>query len=166
VLNNGAEAYNLKGGQWNDANQLTFWLSSTISQAGYNSHSIHGSTAWNASQYVNVTEQSSATGADVKWYASFTDLGDFYADTLNYSGSTPCWNCTYTNSVIRWNKPVIVEDELNVYRIKETATHEFGHTLGLGHENDVQSIMIGIGWLYGTYPVADDWNGIDAIYSN
>jgi len=159
-----AKAYVLFGGSWSDANSLTYWLDSSISQAGYTSHSQHGSTAWNSSPHVEISSTSSSSGADIKWYASFNDLGDIYADALNYSGATACWNCSYTNSIIRWNQPFIEDTGLDSNRIKETATHEVGHSLGLDHEDTITSIMLSAGWLYGTYPVQDDFDGINAIY--
>lgn len=111
---------------------------------------------------IEIEKQSSLSGADIKFYGSSADLGDLYADTLNYVGSRPSWTGSYTNSVIRWNGPVA--SDLTSDRAKETAAHEVGHSLGLDHSDTTKAIMRASGWIYGTYPIQDDWDGIKAIY--
>lgn len=156
------DAYVILGGKWSNANALTYWYSATVTDVGYADATIHGSTAWNSSTKIETSRITSDRGASIKWYGSFSDLGDFYAATLNYVGNTPSWTGTYTNSTIRWNQPVT--STLDANRIKETATHELGHSLGLDHSNTTNAIMRATGWIYGTYPIQDDWNGINAIY--
>lgn len=162
---NTADAYVKLGGYWGggEANSLTYWLDASVTQTGYTSYAQHGSTAWNSSPYINVAQTTSSTNANIKWYASTIDLGDFYADTMNYDNSYPCLACEYDTSTIRIN--VSSFKSLDTNRMKETTAHEVGHSLGLDHEDDVPAIMIsGPGWLYGTYPVQDDFNGITDIY--
>ncbi|WP_422657858.1 matrixin family metalloprotease [Paenibacillus sp. EC2-1] len=157
-------AYTIYKGKWFDGNNLEAWLDSSVSQAGFDSHSKHGSLAWNNSSHIQVSMVSKSSDADIKWFASFTDLGEMYAGCLNYSGGTPDWTGLYSDSRIRWNQPRA--KNLDANRLKETATHEVGHSLGLDHSKVTDAIMKPKGWIYGTYPIKDDWDGINYIYTN
>lgn len=157
-----SSAYVKFGGKWSSAKGLTYWLDSSVASTGFTSASDHGGVAWNNSSYVQISKTNSSSGAHIKFFGSATDLGDVYADTLNYAGSNPSWTGTYTNSVIRWNKPLA--ENLDANRAKETGTHEVGHSSGLDHSNTTNAIMRASGWIYGTYPIQDDWDGISSIY--
>ena len=56
---------------------------------------------------------------------------------------------------------------LNSTQKKETAVHEFGHTIGLGHTqsyNDTISVMRAYGFNNKPYPLSDDKAGLNYIY--
>lgn len=154
------DAYVTFGGKWEDPTYIRVYTDPSVDSIGFTGATDHGIAAWDSEKIR--AWYSGSPNAPIKWYGSSSDLGDFYADTLNYSGSRPSWTGIYTNSVVRWNGPVA--EELNSNRLKETATHEMGHVLGLAHSNTTQAIMRATGWIYGTYPIDDDWNGINAIY--
>lgn len=156
------DAYVLRGNRVDRPNQVKYWLDTSISSIGYNAAAIHGSTAWNGLTAgrlsINVTSTTSASAADVKWYASSetNDLGQFYAQTSTSGTLT-------STSIVRINTVRFKTVDGN--RQKETTAHEMGHVLGLTHEDTVPSIMLsGPAWLYGTYPVQDDKDGIAHIY--
>lgn|GEM_PF-1356384 len=155
------EAYVIYGGKWATPNDLKASIDSTVTATGFTSATEHGISAWNSSNKIQVFNSTSSS-PHIKWFASSADLGEFYADTLNYSGGVPNWQGSYSNSVIRWNQPRAKNLDSN--RAKETGAHEMGHALGVAHSDTTNAIMRAEGWIYGTYPLTDDWNAINALY--
>ena len=155
------EAYINHPGKWNIPNDLMAHIDSTVTATGFQSATEHGISAWNSSDKIQVFN-STVSSPHIKWFASSADLGELYADCLNYSGGVPSWSGTYSNSVIRWNQPQAKKLDSN--RAKETAAHEMGHALGIAHSDTTNAIMRASGWIYGTYPLTDDWNAINAKY--
>ncbi len=155
------DAYHLNGSRVDRPNQIKYWFDNSISQIGYTSAATHGSTAWNGvpgvNLKINATATSSASSADVKWYAASAnnDLGQFYAH-YEWSGGLA------SRSVISINTARF--KNIDSDQQKETTAHEMGHALGLDHEDDVPAIMVSSGWENSIYPVQDDKDGIHHIY--
>lgn len=161
-------AYVLLGGWYDESRDMKWWRDSSVT--GYGDRADHGSNAWDGSYYIETSETSNASNAQLKWYASTNNFEDgVYADTLNYDvdyygAVRACWSCEYDKSRIRINIPEF--KNLSYSNQLETVAHEVGHAFGLDHEDDVTCIMLTTRFSNYNWPSQDDWNGIVNIYSN
>ncbi|EIM05809.1 hypothetical protein A1A1_14264 [Planococcus antarcticus DSM 14505] len=139
ILSEVAFAYGVYGGKWSNANSLQYWKSSSVSSAGYSSHTDYGLTNWNpVSSKVYISSTTSASNAEIKVYAGDINKEGVYADALNYNINwlgqvTACWDCSYSASRIRINTPVAKNYSKD--RINAVMAHEAGHSLGINHSS-------------------------------
>jgi hypothetical protein len=150
-----ANAYVLQGNKFRNPQILKYYIDSTVLNKSYGGYAITGSKTWNYSPVVESAETSAKLYGNVIWRYSGTDKGRTVATTYyQVSSDQPTVNIYFWlgfNGLTPSNK-------------NETAVHEYGHALGLDHEDDVPAVMRTEGF-NGTYlPYVDDYNGLDAIY--
>ncbi|MGL3067042.1 MULTISPECIES: matrixin family metalloprotease [Planococcus] len=139
ILSEVVFAYGVAGGKWSNANSIQYWKSSSVSSAGYSSHTDYGLTNWNSvSSKVNITSTSTASSAEIKIYAGDINKEGVYGDALNYSINwlgqvTACWDCSYDASRIRINTPVAKNATRTIFN--GLMAHETGHSLGIKHSS-------------------------------
>jgi hypothetical protein len=149
-------AYNLNGAKFRTPTSLQYYIGSSVINAGFYSAANHGASAWDPASGVAVTGRTYS-----KSYAEFR-FEYVNKDTGNYASNINECNCAYNDygNTTLWAS----FGRLSSNREKEVAAHEAGHALGLGHEDDVPSIMYTHDFLDQIYPVTDDWNGMRARY--
>jgi hypothetical protein len=158
-------AYTLLGGHYDENDTIRYYIDTSVLDKGYGGYAIHGATAWNSNPNIEVIGRTSnESQAQFRFFYQSKDTGD-YADCGNYNYTSSGWvldmDSEYDKSVITFYKAF---DGLSDARKKETAAHEVGHAWGLDHEDDVRCIMYTTKWADSIWPLADDHNGINAIY--
>ncbi|EJV59055.1 hypothetical protein BWGOE4_16940 [Bacillus mycoides] len=153
VLPSSIKAYTHNGSKISNPNNAYYWIHGEFSKYGLKGEVLRGITAWNPSSKIQFTKESSLPGgANVKIEYVDRYNGDTYG-IFRGSGNVTLFK--------KWRV------ELDSARRKETAVHEVGHALGLGHtqkSNDSISVMRQYEFNYKDYPQSDDWAGINARY--
>lgn len=160
-----ANAYNLLGGRWLVADQLTWYYDNYISTQTKTA-ATSAATAWNNAKISWVSLKNS-TG---KVY--ITEIRDTTTDSDGWAQINPCGAChNYQSATITVNTAKTAYG--NPDALKSVLVHEFGHVFGLDHNDKDKCIMIsytyGSGSRYGAYglttPQTDDINGVKSIYN-
>lgn len=153
-LPNSADAYQRLGFKKADSKDLYYFIDYQFADMGFKSDVKRGLTAWHISPKIKFTKEVSISGNVNLDYVN-SNYGDAYATHRN--GSSTLSNITFYKS---WKG-------LSKTKRRETAVHEVGHALGLGHtqtKNDRISVMRQFGFNNKDYPLSDDLKGINAIY--
>lgn len=152
-----AEAYTFTGNKFSNPTSLRYYIADSVTSNGFWADANHGGKAWNGASEIEALETFAYVSSDIRFAYSNTDKGDVVASEIS---ECRCLTNDYSN-ITFWQG---FRTDLDDVEQKETAAHEVGHSLGLDHENDVQSIMLSKGFNRYIYPYADDWKGIAARY--
>lgn len=148
---------------------LQYWRDSSIYE--YKDSLAYGVQAWDGvTSEISVTRTTtkSYSQADCYWGAYFPSTSGIIAECELYINSTRVYNfdnnwywCKLKFSSYEYNY-----SELDYLHRKGVACHEFGHFLGLWHnETSTSNIMYPYGNLCSVaVPSTDDINGVKAIY--
>lgn len=162
-----ANAYNLIGGRWLVAAQLTWYYDNYISTQTKTA-ATSAATAWNNADIAWASLKNSTGG---KVY--ITETSDKTTDSDGWAQIKPCGAChNYTSATITVNTAKTMTYG-NPDALKSVLVHEFGHVFGLDHNDKARCIMIsytyGSGSRYGewglTIPQTDDIDGVKSIYN-
>lgn len=153
-----AYAYELNGSKFQAPKKLTYYIDSSVNDAGYFTAAKHGIFAWDPLSEIAIYGTAGKVSSEIRMFYTNKDTGDYA------TASNECYCSTNDYSNITFWKSMSKLDTTNQ---KETAVHEVGHSLGLKHEDDNRgtSIMLsGPAFINKTSPQSDDIKGITAIY--
>ncbi|AST91133.1 MULTISPECIES: matrixin family metalloprotease [Sutcliffiella] len=148
-------AYVLQGNSFQHPTALRYYIDSSVLNKNYGGYAVTGGNTWNYSPVVQSSRSTSKIQSNVVWRYSNTDRGRTVATAFYY---------------VQKNQPPVDIyfwrgfDGLSHSNKNETAVHEYGHALGLGHEDTKQSVMVSEGFNGTHMPYVDDYNGLEALY--
>lgn len=137
----------------------------------YNTFNYPGTTQWAMDQAVNAWNADS--GADIEFYklgGNLTAQDEWNAGDNWYGNTAYSWSPDWYIGQNHFNWAHIVLNAqsmsgLPAYEQIDTAIHEMGHSVGLGHTYGCIGIMEGTSNFCGfTGPTSDDNNGINHLY--
>lgn len=157
ALTSSAHAYRLYGGRWS-----SFPVYYYIGWSGtYSDQIVAAAGSWESATYSKVKLYRTYDPYNYRIWVGAAHYG--YTGWIGITALAPsAYVSPYTGAEIRLNRTWLDGEPL--INRQHTSAHEFGHSIGLDHENSVSCVLMNSSGYCAIYPRADDVNGVNALY--